>query len=129
MPNAREKILQHLELTKTQAERVRACVERLGDDVSHVKSGLSNFLGAVQGMSTWMANDKMVKNALANYAIEHFEIAAYMANAAAARDLGYEDIAGVCETIMMEEQDMADWLEMQLPMVTRQFLLQRVQSD
>lgn len=128
MPDAREKIRQHLELTKTQAERVRACVERLGDDVSHVKSGLTNFLGAVQGMSTWMAKDKIVKNALANYAIEHFEIASYMANAAAARDLGYEDIASVCETIMTEEQDMADWLEMQLPVVTRQHLL-RVEAD
>jgi ferritin-like metal-binding protein YciE len=129
MPDAREKILQHLELTKTQAERVRACVERLGDDVSQVKSGLANFLGAVQGMSTWMANDKIVKNALANYAIEHFEIASYMANAAAARDLGYEDIASVCETIIMEEQDMADWLEMQLPMVTRQHMINAVRTE
>jgi ferritin-like metal-binding protein YciE len=129
MPDAKEKIFQHLELTKTQADRVRACVERLGDDVSHVKSGLANFLGAVQGMSTWMANDKIVKNALANYAIEHFEIASYMANAAAARDLGYDDIASVCETIITEEQDMADWLEMQLPMVTRQHLLSTIESD
>ncbi|HSL46648.1 MAG TPA: ferritin-like domain-containing protein [Anaerolineales bacterium] len=129
MPDAKEKIYQHLELTKTQADRVRACVERLGEDVSHVKSGLSNFLGAVQGMSTWMANDKIVKNALANYAIEHFEIASYMANAVAARDLGYEDIAAVCETIMEEEQDMADWLEMQLPMVTRQHMLQTIRTD
>jgi len=129
MPDAQEKIVQHLELTKTQADRVRACVERLGDDVSHVKSGLANFLGAVQGMSTVMANDKIVKNALANYAIEHFEIASYMANAAAARDLGYEDIASVCETIIMEEQDMADWLEMQLPMLTRQHLIRTVEAD
>jgi ferritin-like metal-binding protein YciE len=129
MPDAREKILQHLELTKTQADRVRACVERLGDDVSHVKAGLANFLGALQGMSTVMANDKIVKNALANYAIEHFEIASYVANAAAARDLGYEDIASVCETIIMEEQDMADWLEMQLPMVVRQHMMYKVESD
>ena len=129
MPDAQEKIVQHLELTKTQADRVRACVERLGDDVSHVKSGLANFLGAVQGMSTVMANDKIEKNALANYAIEHFEIASYMANAAAARDLGYEDIASVCETIIMEEQDMADWLEMQLPMLTRQHLIRTVEAD
>jgi len=129
MPDAQEKIVQHLELTKTHADRVRACVERLGDDVSHVKSGLANFLGAVQGMSTVMANDKIVKNALANYAIEHFEIASYMANAAAARDLGYEDIASVCETIIMEEQDMADWLEMQLPMLTRQHMIRAVEAD
>lgn len=129
MPDAKEKILQHLELTKTQAERVRACVERLGDDVSTGKSALANILGAMQGMSTAMANDRVVKNAMANYAIEHFEIASYMANAVAARDLGYEDIASVCEVIMSEEQDMADWLEQQLPMVTRQHLLSTVNTD
>ena len=123
MPEAQEKIRQHIELTKTQADRVRDCVERLGDDVSHVKAGMANFLGAVQGMSTMMANDKMVKNAMADYAVEYFEIASYMANAAAARELGYEDIANVCEAIIVEEQDMADWLEMQLPLVVRRHLL------
>ena len=98
-------------------------MERLGDDVSHVKSGMANFLGAVQGMSTMLANDKTVKDAIACYAIEYFEIASYNANAAAARELGYEDIANVCEDIMTEEQDMADWLEMELPMVVQQHLL------
>ena len=126
MPDAQEKILQHLELTKTQAERVRACVERFGDDVSHVKSGVANMLGAVQGMSTVMAKDRMVKDAMANYAIEYFEIASYMAIVAAAREMGLEDIASVCETIITEEQDMADWLEMQLPMVVRQHFLSEV---
>ncbi len=128
MPDAQEKILQHLELTKTQAERVRACVERFGDDVSHVKSGVANMLGAVQGMSTVMAKDRMVKDAMANYAIEYFEIASYMAIVAAAREMGLEDIASVCETIITEEQDMADWLEMQLPMVVRQHFLSEVNT-
>jgi ferritin-like metal-binding protein YciE len=129
MPDAQEKIRQHLELTKTQADRVRGCVELLGDDVSRVKSGVANFLGAVQGMSTMMANDKTVKDAMACYAIEYFEIASYMANAAAARELGYEDIASVCETIITEEQEMADWLEMQLPMVVRQHFLSEVNTE
>jgi len=128
MPEAQEKIRQHLELTKTQADRVRDCVELLGDDVSHVKSGMANFLGAVQGMSTAMASDKTVKDALACYAIEYFEIAWYLANAAAARELGYEDIADICETIIIEEQEMADWLEMQLPMVVEQHLLSEVNT-
>src|SRR5512138_82531 len=70
MPAAQAKIRQHLELTKTQADRVRGCVEQLGEDVSHVKSGFANFMGALQGMSTVMANDKMVKNAMADYAVE-----------------------------------------------------------
>src|SRR5512139_1894944 len=75
MPEAQMKIRQHLELTRDQADRVRGCVERLGDDVSRVKSGMANVLGAVQGMAAAMANDKMVKKAMGNYAIEHVEIA------------------------------------------------------
>jgi ferritin-like metal-binding protein YciE len=122
MPEAKAKIRQHLELTRDQAERVRGCVEMLGDDVSHVKSGMANVLGAVQGMSTAMADDKMVKNAMGNYAIEYFEIAAYKVLVTTARETGNEEIAMVCEGIMQEEQEMADWLEQALPLVTRTHL-------
>lgn len=123
MPDAQMKIQQHLDLTKSQAERVRGCVESLGDDISHVKSGLANFLGAVQGMSTVGADDKMVKNAMAAYAIEHFEMASYMAIIAAASEMGHEDIATICDGIIQEEMEMADWLRMQLPSVVHQHML------
>ncbi len=120
MPDAQTKIRQHLELTKTHADRVRGCVEQLGDDVSHVKAGMANFLGTVQGLSTVMADDKMVKNAMADYAVEHFEIASYLAIVAACREMGHDEIANICETIIQEEMEMADWLKQQLPMVVRQ---------
>ncbi|MGE5377627.1 MAG: ferritin-like domain-containing protein [Bacteroidota bacterium] len=128
MPEAQAKIRQHLELTRDQAERVRECVEMLGDDVSHVKSGMANVLGAVQGVSTAMANDKMVKNAMGDYAIEYFEIASYKVIVTTAREIGHEDIATICEGIILEEQDMADWLEESLPMVTRQHLREVVRQ-
>jgi ferritin-like metal-binding protein YciE len=51
-------------------------------------------------MSTPMANDKCVKDA--------------MANAAAAIELRFEEIGNMCETIITEEQDMANWLEQQI---------------
>ena len=126
MPEAQMKIRQHLELTRDQAERVRECVERLGDDVSRVKSGMANVLGAVQGMSTALANDKMVKNSMGNYAIEHCEIASYMILVTAAREMGYEEIAMVCEGILGEEQEMAQWVEQSLPLVTRAHLSMRI---
>jgi ferritin-like metal-binding protein YciE len=117
------KMREHLTLTKIHADRVQSCLEQLGEDVSKVKSGIANVLGAVQGMTTAMANDRMLKNAMGSFAIEHFEISAYLANAEAARALGYEDIAQVCESIIQEEQEMADWLEAQLPIVTRHILM------
>jgi ferritin-like metal-binding protein YciE len=123
MTEAAAKMREHLAMTKIHADRVRSCLEQLGEDVSQVKSGIANLLGAVHGMTTVMANDRMLKNAMGNFAIEHFEISAYLANAAAARALGHEDIAQVCEEIMQEEQEMADWLESQIPVVTRQVLM------
>jgi ferritin-like metal-binding protein YciE len=123
MPDAQAKIRQHLELTKDHAQRVRDCVEQLGDAVSHVKAGMANVLGAAQGMSTVMANDKVVKDAMGDYAVEYFEIAAYTIIVAAAREMGHENIASVCEGIIREEQEMADWLELQLPMVTLHHLM------
>ncbi len=129
MPDAQEKIRQHIEITKTHADRVRGCVEQLGDNVSHVKAGLANFLGTAQGMSTIMADDKIVKNAMADYAVEYFEMASYMAIVTACRELGQEDIAGICETIIDEEMEMADWLRMQLPMVVRQHMMATVGDD
>ncbi len=119
MPDAQAKIRQHSELTKTQAARVKDCIERLGGDVSHTKSAVANVMGAIQGMSTAAAQDKALKNTMANFAIEHFEIASYKALATAARQLGHDDIAGTCEDIMMEEEQMADWVGQQLPMVTQ----------
>lgn len=127
MPEAQAKMREHLKLTKSHADRVKGCVEQLGDDVSQVKSGIAALLGAMQGMSTVVASDRILKNAMANYAIEYFEIASYMANAEAARALGHEDIAQVCESIMQEEQEMADWLEGQLPMVTQHVLMATVE--
>ncbi|HKY55066.1 MAG TPA: ferritin-like domain-containing protein [Anaerolineales bacterium] len=129
MPDAQQKVKQHVAMTKGHAERVRDCIERLDEDISRVKSGLANMLGFMQGMSTTMAKDKIVKNALANYAIEHFEIASYLSLATAAREIGYEDIAQVCEEIVVEEQEMANWLEQQIPIVTRQELLSIVYNE
>jgi ferritin-like metal-binding protein YciE len=80
-------------------------------------------------MSTAMANDKMVKNAMGNYAIEYFEIASYKILITTARELGHEEIAMVCEGIMSEEQEMADWIDQSLPLVTRQHLRQVVRDQ
>jgi ferritin-like metal-binding protein YciE len=118
MPDVQMRIQQHLELTRSQAERVKSCVERLGEKVSKTKSVFANAMGAMQGMGTGMAEDKVLKDALADYAVENFEIASYMSLTTAAKDVGEYEIARVCEGIMHEEEEMADWLRQQLPVVT-----------
>ena len=72
MPDIREKIMTHIEQNRSQAERVKIEIERLGDNVSGVKEGLSELMGMMQGASSDLFNDKIVKNAIAEHATEHF---------------------------------------------------------
>ncbi|MFL6231704.1 MAG: ferritin-like domain-containing protein [Thermoanaerobaculia bacterium] len=121
-PEMYRKIAQHLEQTKMHAERVRECVERLGGSVSTVKTAMGAVSGFFQGRSTGASPDELVKNALSDYAAEHFEIASYKALIAAARLLGENQVVQVCEAILRDEQDMANWLEQNLPNVVQEYL-------
>lgn len=121
-PEMYRKIAQHLEQTKMHAERVRECVERLGGSVSTVKTAMGAVSGFFQGRSTGASPDELVKNALSDYAAEHFEIASYRALITAARLLGENQVVQVCETILRDEQDMAHWLEQNLPNVVQEYL-------
>lgn len=121
-PEMYRKIAQHLEQTKMHAERVRECVERLGGSVSTVKTAMGAVSGFFQGRSTGASPDELVKNALSDYAAEHFEIASYRALITAARLLGENQVVQVCETILRDEQDMAHWLEQSLPNVVQEYL-------
>lgn len=122
MPEAQAKILAHKDMTEKQAERVKECIEELDGSISNAKSMMSDVMGAMQGMSTSMADDKMVKDVLAQFATEHFEIACYTSLKAGAQEMGQEKIVQVCEQILKEEEEMAAWVEMQIPVVTKKYL-------
>lgn len=108
---------QHLEETKRHADLVKGCIEQLGGNVSMVKSVLGTMFGAAQAPMTGFARDEIVKNALMDYAAEHFEVASYQALIAAATDIGETQIAATCEQIMREDQAMADRIEQNLPSI------------
>lgn len=113
---------QHLEETRRHAELIKGCIERNGGDVSSLKSGMSQIMGKFQALSTGMAKDELIKNALADYAAEHFEIASYTSLIAAAEQLGDQETARICREILRDEENMANWLKQQIPSVTSEML-------
>jgi ferritin-like metal-binding protein YciE len=121
-PQVQAKIGQHLEQTRRHAELVKSCVESLGSHTSAVKSGIATLFGQMQALSTGPAKDKMIKNALADYAAENFEVASYTALIQAAQELGETQIANVCQQILQEDQEMAHWIQQQLPSLVQQTL-------
>lgn len=114
-PDVQSRIMQHITETKDQARIVKDCIEGLGGSTSKVKSAVSNVMGMAQGVLNRPASDTMVKNALADYAAEHFEIASYEALIHAATELGHADIAARLRPILVQEQAMAEFLAQALP--------------
>jgi ferritin-like metal-binding protein YciE len=121
-PPMQARIEQHLEETRRHADLVKGCVERLGGSTSSIKGGVATVMGTVQGMSTGMAADELVKNALHDYGTEYFEMACYKALIAAAQDIGDQETVAVCQQILRDEEAMAAWLDRQLPGVVTETL-------
>jgi ferritin-like metal-binding protein YciE len=123
-PEVHERIKQHREETRRHAEIVKECLHELGEDTSTLKTGMAKVQGMVQAISTGMAKDELVKNNLADYATEHFEIACYKALCEAADVAGQPGIRQKCEQILREEKDMASFLESHLPHTVEEFMMQ-----
>ena len=121
-PQMQARLQQHLDETRRHAELVKSCIERLGSDTSTIKSGMAQIMGAMQGMSTRAAKDELIKNALADYSAEHFEIASYTSLIAAAQALGDQETAQICQQILRDEEAMQTWLVQQIPLITRELL-------
>lgn len=114
-PEALARVQRHVAETQQHARRLEQCLEQLGRTPSGVKSMLSSLMGTVEGATTTIFSDRLVKDVLSDYAAEQFEVACYTALVAVATRLGYTDIARLCEENLREDQAMAQWLLEQLP--------------
>jgi ferritin-like metal-binding protein YciE len=121
-PELKAQLERHLEQTRQQAERLRACIERRKGSPSALKGTVAKMLGVAQGLSGLFVGDEVVKAALATYTFEHMEIASYKILVAAADRLGDTETKQVLEESLREEQAMAEWLEAHLDPVTVQYL-------
>ncbi len=121
-PELKMRIDQHIEETRSQAQRLESCLERRGESTSTLKdlSGKSSAMGP--GLAQALASDEVVKGSIADVTFEHFEIANYRALIQAADDAGDAETQRVCEGILDEEQAMASWLEDHLTATTHDYL-------
>ena len=120
LPKAAERIRRHIMETQQHAQRVEECLRHLGSQPSRIKSGLSSIIGAVEGPSSAIFRDQLVKDTLTDYASEHFEVACYTALVRVAEELGYTQIASLCRQNLQEDKAMAEWLLQQVPGVVTQ---------
>ena len=121
-PEIQGRLRQHLGETRQHADRIKQCIEIIGGKVSRTKAGLGSIMGHLKGKSTSMFNDEIIKDVLSESATEHFEVACYKSLIAAAENLGRTEVVNACRRNMEEDMAMADWVDDQVPILTRRFM-------
>src|ERR1700712_2829942 len=73
-PKVRAALAKHLAETKRHATEMKKALASLGGSHPYLKEGVSKAANLVAGLVTTVAKDTNVKNAIADFATEHFEI-------------------------------------------------------
>ena len=125
----RETAATHLDETRRHAEEVRTVLQTLGTDTSSLKTSMGVMTQATKGMFTAFARDERVKDLLDACAMEHFEIACYIALAAAAERAGLAEVVQTCRRIIPDEERMARTLEEALPREVTNYLFETASTE
>lgn len=104
----RSALTEHLEVTKTQAERIEKICEELDEDPEGDKC--KGMAGVIQEGNDHVkdAEDENVRDAIiisAAQRVEHYEIAGYGTARTYASLLGYEDAANLLQKTLDEEKE------------------------
>ncbi len=120
-PELRAWVEEHLAKSERQAERLKACIQRRGGDISTIKDLAAKVMGNVQAITGFLAGDEVVKTAVADYAFKHYEIGCYRSLAAAADVAGDAETRQVCDENRGEEEALAERIAALVPTLTQQY--------
>jgi ferritin-like metal-binding protein YciE len=106
----RSRLEEHIHETEGHVERLRQALTSLGSRPSKAGQKITSLGRIATSVATSNAGGA-VHSAVASYAAEQFEVAAYTALIAAAEHVGEMEIARLCRLNRGEDEDMAEWLE------------------
>lgn len=121
-PKIKAALAKHLRETKKHATAMKQALESLGGTHPVLREGISKVANLIAGVGTSLALDTPVKNAIADFATEHFEIACYTSLVQLAEEAGESKIVTTCKAILREEEAMAKTLRSHLPQINAAYL-------
>ena len=121
-PEVAARLDQHIRETENQITRLEELLSGFAEDRSALKDMALSFTGAMAAMGHTIAGDEILKNAFANFAFEHFEIAAYSSLLTIANHAGFSASVAALQANLDEEVAMADWIDQHLSEVALKFL-------
>jgi len=115
----KQAVTDHIAVTQSQADRVKARILALGGDVSEPKGALNSILAKASGVLNigHSHEDKQTQDTIKSFAFEHFEIGAYTSLMAYANAIGDSETAQLAQTIIGEEQMAAERLQRLIPQI------------
>ncbi|MDH2328005.1 DUF892 family protein [Cereibacter sp. SYSU M97828] len=112
----------HIRETEGQIARLDEILATVAESSSTLKDLSLSFTGTMAAVTHSMASDEILKNSMANFAFENFEIAAYTALIAAAEQAGAASAIPLLDQSLQEERQMAAQIEDGLPGVVRRYI-------
>jgi ferritin-like metal-binding protein YciE len=121
-PEMRDRMQHHIEESREQARRLEELLG--GHDTSHsaFKDAMMSIVGNLAALGHSTASDEVVKNAFANFAFEHYEIASYSSLLTLAELVGDTAARTALNTSLREEKEMAQWIADHLDDTVRRFV-------
>ena len=124
-PEVSELLERHLHETEGQIVRIEEILDGLDESASGLKDTMMSMSGTMGALTHSMADDEILKNSLANFAFENFEIAAYTSLLTAADMCGATSATLLLEQNLAEERRTAEMIEQMLPTITERFILRQ----
>jgi len=121
-PEMRERLRLHGQESQRQQERLAQILDGLGTSPSTLKDIGTSIMGNVAAIGHALAQDEVLKNTLANFAFEHFEIASYRSLLTMAEAAGDSAAPRLLQQSLEEEIAMARWIEENLDATTRRYM-------
>jgi ferritin-like metal-binding protein YciE len=121
-PEMEAKLRAHLEESKVQRTRLEEVLHTIDEKESALKEAVLGLGGNIAALAHTTASDEIVKNTLANYMFEHFEIAAYKSLIAMSEFIGHPAGAAAARASLQEEAAMAAWIDERIGSTTTVFM-------
>jgi len=121
-PEMKARLQQHVVESEQQAQRLQTILARHESSSSSLKNTVTSVMGNVAAAMHIPASDEILKNTFANYAFEHFEIAAYTSLIAMAQAVGDIQSVAPLQQSLAEEKSMGEFIQSQIMPTTERFL-------
>lgn len=100
-----ERFKKHIKETSWQIAQLENSLKQLSPETPP-SDGLT-----IGDIAVLLASGDVIQNSIANSAFERFEMAVYKRLSEAATTAEEHEVARICDTIMRQEEAMAEWLE------------------